>query len=97
MKKITKATVKKFIRENFENMYINVRSEFDGMTDCCEHRNDGWKKAEKTNDHMERTLGIKNAWFVGDSRDYFNRYESEEMCGIEIYNSCGFFILATKK
>ena len=36
MAKITKATVKSFIKKNIDDMYINVRSSFDGMTDGLE-------------------------------------------------------------
>lgn len=103
MKKITLTTVKSFIKNNRENLLINVKSSFDGMTDCCESQHEGFKKAEpdKTqslnSDYHKATQGIKGAWFVGSSRDYFNHYETDTLIGIEVYNSCGTFILAIEK
>jgi hypothetical protein len=97
-KKITLATVKKFIRDNRDQLYINVKSSFDGMTDCVESLHGGFAKAvEDTDAHTkEHTLGIKGAWFVGQSRDYFSPYTNigGDMSGIEVFNSCGSFVLA---
>lgn len=99
LKKITLATVKKFIRDNSGCLFINVKSSFDRMTDCCESLHDGFTKAVKTEDHKEYTLGISGAWFVGSSRDYFKPYDNigGDMTGIEVSNSCGYFVLAIKK
>lgn len=98
-KKITMATVKSFVRKNSGNLFINVKSSFDGMTDCCESLYDGFVKAQQDTDHPSHTLGIKGAWFVGDSRDYFQPYDNiaGDMTGIEVSNSCGHFILAIIK
>lgn len=98
-KKITLATVKKFIRENKDKLYINVKSSFDGMTDCVESLNGGFVKALETTDHLDHTQGIKGAWFVGQSRDYFTKYDNigGDMTGIEVSNSCGSFVLAIHK
>ena len=97
MKRITKATVKKFIRENSSKLEINVKSSFDGMTDCCEDRDGGFQPVTKTERSLEHTMGIAGAWFVGSSRDYFNAWESETHQGIEVYNCCGTFILGVQK
>ncbi len=59
-KKITKATVKSFIKNNIENLYINVTSDFDGMTDCVEQVKGGFKKAEKTEDNISHNLGMSS-------------------------------------
>lgn len=96
-KKITLATVKSFIRNNFDRMLINVKSEFDGMTDGCESRHLGFRKVEDTTEWMDHTHGIKQAWFVGDSRDYFTPYSTETLEGIEVSNCCSHFILAIEK
>jgi hypothetical protein len=96
-KKITLATVRSFIKKNSENLFINVKSSFDGMTDCCESRNDGFTKAIATDEHREHQLGVSGAWFVGCSRDYFDAYEDATFTGIKVFNSCGSFILAIKK
>lgn len=95
--KITKATIKSFIRKNIDNLYINVQSSFDGMTDCCESREGGFTKAVTTQDHPEHTIGVSGAWFVGDSRDYFSAFENDTFKGYEVYNCCGHFNLAVKK
>ncbi len=94
--KTTKATVKSFIRRNEGNLFINVKSSFDGMTDCCEPLHDGFVKANKTEEFSERTLGIAGAWFVGQSRDYFTPYNVNGYNGYEVSNSCGHFIIAVK-
>jgi hypothetical protein len=104
MAKITLSTVKSFIKKNIDNLYINEKSKFDGMTDGIESRHNGFIKAEKTKEHPERpfkcsdrTQGIEKAWFVGDSRDYFEQYEDNDFTGIRVDNCCGSFILAVKK
>ena len=95
-KRITLATIKSFIKRNREDLMINVRSRFDGMTDGCETVKGGFKKAIPTTSHLDNTLGIDNAWFVGSGRDNFYPYEKDGMTGYEIYNCCGTFILATE-
>jgi hypothetical protein len=96
-KKITLTTVKSFIKANCDKLYINVTSSFDGMTDMCEQRYDGFKKVTTfTADHREHTRGIAGAWFVGESRDYFSFYSKDGFEGIQVSNSCGRFILAIK-
>lgn len=95
-KKITAATVKSFIKKNRANLFINVKSDFDGMTDSVERRTDGFKKA-KEEAHHEATLGIEGVWFVGSSRDYFTAYETATMTGYEVSNSCGTWICAIEK
>lgn len=98
-KKITLATVKKFIRENANNLFVNCTSSFDGMTDCVESRDDGFTKVDpqKINMNQEHDLGIERLWFVRGSRDYFEPYEDVMYSGIRIFNSCGSSVIATKK
>lgn len=93
-KKITLATVKSFIRNNRPDLYIKVKSSFDGMTDMVEPVAGGFVPAKEDKDHVAETLGIKGAWFVGDSRDYFSYYKEDSWEGIKINSSCGSFILA---
>lgn len=98
MKKITLASVKSFVKKNANKLYIDVRSSFSGYTDGIESVNSGFTLAEiKPNVNYNYNLGIDGAWFVGSSRDYFQAWENETMAGIKVYNSCGSFILATKK
>lgn len=101
-KKITLATVKSFVKKNFDNLYIKNESDFDGMQDCVTQCEDKpfrkVKKDERDNEYTnKRTLCIAGAWFVGSSRDYFSEYEDNNFTGIEVYNSCGSFILAVGK
>lgn len=93
-KKFTLATVKSFIRNNRPDLYIQVKSSFDGMTDMVESVAGGFVPAKEDKDHTDCTLGIKGAWFVGDSRDYFSYYKEDTWEGIKVSNSCGSFILA---
>lgn len=100
-KKITKATVKSFIKNNKEGLYLRVDSHFDGMTDCVERvDNNGFEKANLLSPedrNYDYRLGIQGAWFVGDSRDYFKFYEDKEFTGIDVWNSCGSFVIARRK
>lgn len=45
----------------------------------------------------KNTLGFCGIWVVNDSRDSFDAYEDDKFKGIEVYNSCGNFIVATPK
>lgn len=97
MKKITLSTVKSFIKKNSGNIYIDIRSEFNGMIDGLSFYNQGFVKAEADSQDKSYTLGISGAYFVGCSRDYFSPFENERFQGIQVVNSCGKFILATEK
>ena len=112
MSKITLATFKKFIRENEAKLFINVESDFDGMTDCVQACKGGFKKLEKEDERKEypfkpynmnasgvseNTLGFKGVWLVGSSRDYFSAYEEGVFVGIRVLNSCGSYIVAKQK
>ena len=96
MKKITKATLKSFVRRNDGKLFVNVKSSFDGMTDGCESRNGGFQP-QRTADFADHTLGIAGIWLVGSSRDYFKAYDKDDYEGIEVSNCCGYFIVAVKK
>jgi len=94
--KTTKSTIKSFIRKNADNLFINVRSSFDGMIDGCAYYNDGFKKASKDSHNERNTLGVAGAWFVGQSRDYFQSYNESGFTGYSVSNCCGHFIIAVK-
>jgi hypothetical protein len=96
-KKITLATVKSFIRKNSGSLSINVCSAFDGMLDGCTSQHAGFVTAQPETKNVDMTMGIKGAWFVGSSRDYFTAFENDTLVGYEVYNSCGRFIIATAK
>jgi hypothetical protein len=100
MKKITKATLKGFIKKNEGNLYIHRRSSFDSMTDGLTYSRDKNFKSVKKSElkHAEdHDLGISGVWLVGAGRDSFGHYEDNEFIGIDAYNSCGSFIVAIKK
>lgn len=54
MSKITKATVKSFIKKNEGNLYIRVKSSFDGMTDCVQQLEGGFRETKKPEDRIVR-------------------------------------------
>lgn len=99
-RKITKATFKRFIAKNRDRLFTKNLSDYDAMVDGVRQRDDqGFRQvsassmSEKANNH---TLGIAGVWLVGQSRDYFNAYSKDGFEGIEVYNSCGNFIVAVQ-
>jgi len=69
------------------------------MIDCVDKCHDqSFYKVEKEERERfnDNSLGIKNAYFVGSSRDYFQPYDRDGFKGYEIYNCVGSFILAVK-
>lgn len=95
--KITLATIKSFIRSNRDKLYICTKSSFDGMVDCVVPVQNKEFIPVQTDTNEEYTLGIKGAWFVRRSKDYFSPYDDGVYRGYEIYNCCGTFILAVKR
>lgn len=95
-KKATLATIKSFIKNNPTGLFVNIKSQFDGMTDGTEQRHEGFKPSHSTTEHIEHTLGVTGAWFVGSSRDYITPYNENGFFGYSISNSCGRFVIAIK-
>jgi hypothetical protein len=95
--KTTLSTIKSFIRKNEGNLFINVKSSFDGMIDGQSYYHEGFTKAEKDEDNARNTLGVNGAWFVNHSRDYLTPYDNGNFAGYEVSNCCGHFIIAVKK
>ena len=99
--KITLATIKSFIKREAENdnLYIKVKSNFDGMIDCVAEVKDEFTKKDKANLNFneKHTLGFAGLWLVGQSRDYFTAYADDNFIGYEIYNCCGSCIIAMAK
>jgi len=105
--KITRNTIKAFIRYARQDLYLKKLSTFDGMTDSVGPVADNdWNKAEilPMNDWNDvNTLGIKGAWFVGPhgSKDYFEAfstgYGDDDYFGYKVSNCCGSFIIAVKR
>jgi len=97
-KKITKATIKSFIKKNIDNLFVNIESNFDGMVDCVMPCSNGFAKIQKSKDiNNKNTMGIPGVWFVDSSRNYFLSYENKNFLGFECANSCGNWIIAIEK
>lgn len=45
----------------------------------------------------ENTLGYSGIWLVNSSRDHFRAFDNGDFQGIEVYNCCGSFVIATPK
>lgn len=97
MKKITRTTIKSFIKKNEKDLYIKVESSFNGMTDMVETVEDEFRKADEVNFERTNDFGIRGLWLVGSSRDTFRAYEDEKYIGYEVYNCCGESLIAIKK
>ena len=96
MAKITKATIKSFVKKNKEQLYIAHTSRFDGMIDGIRMEKEEFKHAKIVEDNGHN-LGIEGAWFVNQSNDYFTAFETSTAFGYEVYNCCGCFKLVTIK
>lgn len=97
-KKVTRATLKTFINKNINNLYIKNKSNFDGMVDCVmDNQGAQYRKAVPATAESTYNLGIAGAWFVGQSRDYFEVIETAEYFGYNVSNCCGSFDLVIKK
>ncbi|MEO7048968.1 MAG: hypothetical protein ABI091_26935 [Ferruginibacter sp.] len=100
--KITLSTFKSFLKKNEGKLFVNVKSDFDGMTDGVIPLHKGFEEAtkdktvSKDSSYYDATLGINGIWLVRGNRDYFNYYKDETFTGISVSNSCGHFIVATK-
>ncbi|HNV97518.1 MAG TPA: hypothetical protein PKL13_04435 [bacterium] len=94
--KITLATLKKFIRENKQNLFLKRKSDFSGMTDGIEIIREDFSPITLTDSNLENTLGIQGVWVVGGSRNYFTPFVEGNYVGIDVYNCCGSFLLTTK-
>lgn len=47
--------------------------------------------------NSQNTLGYIGVWLVDSSRNWFTPYEDDDFHGIEVYNCCGSFVVATPK
>lgn len=104
-KKITLATVKRFIKKHGAALQISTHSRFSGMTDGVESCADRAFHPVKAPDNFgkpfvpvpgqpDHYLGIAGAWFVFESRDHFSAYNEGGLVGIQVSNCCGRFVLA---
>jgi len=98
-KKITRTTIKSFIKreEKNGNLYVKVKSSFDGMIDCVSQVEDEFRKVENVDFSKEYDFDIKGLWLVGSSRDYFTEFADDNYIGYKISNCCGVSIIAMKR
>lgn len=93
MAKFTMASVKSFVRKNKGNLKIKTKSSFDGMVDGCVYDHKAsFVPVKETTTHVEHTLGIPGAWFVGGGRDMVDPITvNDKVVGFKCFNSCGSF------
>jgi len=96
-KRFTKASLKKFVKENREALFVRFLSSFDGMIDCVSHNDSGWMKAEPTDKNVENSLGISGAWLVLGGGDRFRPLVDEDFYGVQVNNCCGSFQLGVRR
>lgn len=94
--KVTLSTIKSFIKRELKanNLYIQNKSDFDGMIDGIRQLEGGFRKTTATKEITVNNQGVEGAWFVGSSRDHFLPFADENYIGYKIGNCCGSFILA---
>jgi len=98
MKKITRATFKSFINKNRENLLICEKSSFNGMIDCVDNNpNASFLEARTAERNLDHNLGVQGIWLVGQSRDWFDKFETEDMIVFSVSNCCGSFEVAVRK
>lgn len=96
--KVTLATLKAFLRANDGKLYVNQMSSFDGMTDCVQQCEGGFRKVEDPIDlSKSNTLGVRGLWLVGGSRDYIARYDKDGFIGMQVSNCCGSAVVAIRQ
>jgi hypothetical protein len=91
-KKITLATLKSFIKNSTE-LFVQVKSSFNGMIDGLEWNSDN----DLIPVSKDKAIGNAGVYCVGSGRDYFNYIENDNYYGIQVINSCGNSILWTNK
>jgi len=96
-KKITKATLKSFINKNRDNLYLKVKSSFDGSVDSTIYLKDPqFKKAVASKYPSKENMGIEGVWVV-DKPNLFSSYKEDGWTGIEVFNCCAHFVVAIKE
>ena len=98
-KRVTLATIKAFIRRHRAELLISYLSDFDSMTDCVQPcSGKGFVPAQEPDEGRNHSncLGIRGAWFVFDSRDYFEPIERDGVTGYHVYNGCGSFDIGVR-
>ncbi len=93
-KRITKSTIKSFIKKNADNLYIQKKSSYDGMCDGWSDRAAHPFQRASIGTHSNQ-LGIEGAWFT-TTGNIFHEYNDGVYIGYNVYNCCGEFNIAIK-
>lgn len=97
-KRITKATLKSFIKRNSDKIYTNELSSYDGMQDMVTKRESGFTPAEVDMEKVNKGEHyILDGVYLVYGKNWFDLYEDDNFIGIEVYNSCGNSVVAIKK
>ncbi len=99
-KKITKTTLKSFIKRNQGKLFYKVQSDFDGMQDCVDVVKMDWLPVTEVNLNVvggDIVSGEYKGVWLTHGRNWFELYEDDKYIGIRVYNSCGSSIVAIKK
>lgn len=63
----------------------------------AEERGTSRERLDDCTFNSKNTLGYIGIWLVDSSSNWFTPYEDDQFQGIEVYNCCGSFIVATPK
>lgn len=95
--KITKSTLKSFIRKNADNLYIKCEKDFNHMIETVETINSNFKKIKIELESLNEKFYFVGKFFGGSQSDCFESYDDGTFVGIEMSNCCGSSIIAIKK
>jgi hypothetical protein len=110
VKRITKATLKSFIKRNADNLFIKEVTRFDSMVDCVTGTKSNFSKVDSAkinidnyitfangNESVNHTYGIEGLYLVGCSDDHFELINEDTFVGIRVFNCCGSSKLVIRK
>lgn len=95
MKKITKTTLKAFIRQAGSRLYVKEISDFNPQTDGITYLEKGFTKAEVDQSCPTYTLGICGVWVTSNTG--YRVWQDANFIGIYWYNCCGSGIVAVSR
>lgn len=96
-KRITKATLKAFIKKNIHNLWLEQSYSYDGRIDGISFNDKSFKRVIIDPDNLNKpNLGVPGIW-ITDSDNLFTEYCTDRFYGIEVYNCCGCFTIAIER
>lgn len=100
MTKITKSTVKSFIKKNISDLYMKEFTYFNGMTDGIDNVPEIRNRFITLTESSRAALGVEttyNSPSFFESHNSIEPVEGENFTGFEITNCCGRYIIAARK